>query len=245
MFIDSQVSLAITVKQPHQKVQPHIIMNILKQFNLVTGQKVKLQKSTIFFSKNTSPSTQRNICHILKLLKAKYFHSDNFFTARKTSANSWMWNTWLEVRDDFKEKARIRIQNGLSANIWDTPWLPGIPNNTPQKLSHSSSALVKVQDLFDSTRRRWNVDLLNNNFNSRDVQAILKVKELEPTKPDYLIGEGGPNITFTVKYAYDMMQQKALSRWDPPESSKDPKATTKMRKRTWKLKIKGKIKHFL
>ncbi|CAA0818580.1 Unknown protein, partial [Striga hermonthica] len=45
--------------------QANILLNLLEQYRLFSGQAINLQKSTIFFSKNTPQHIRSSICLVL------------------------------------------------------------------------------------------------------------------------------------------------------------------------------------
>ncbi|CAA0841330.1 Uncharacterized mitochondrial protein AtMg01250, partial [Striga hermonthica] len=59
LFADD--TLLFCLASPHQAVE---ILNILNSYYHISGQKINLIKSSIFFSKNTPPSVQASICSI-------------------------------------------------------------------------------------------------------------------------------------------------------------------------------------
>ncbi|GER28519.1 ribonuclease H-like superfamily protein [Striga asiatica] len=96
-----------------------------------------------------------------------------------------------KVLKEFQGGARYKINYGISVQIWDNPWIPGVPKLMPEKTHFSSPLLQKANDLLDSTRRSWNTETLKNNFTDMDMQAILKIRGMEPKKHDRLEWDSG------------------------------------------------------
>jgi len=53
----------------------------------------------------------------------------------KASSNprsSWLWKGLLKNRKVVELGACISISNGLNVDIWDSPWIPLMPNFKPR-----------------------------------------------------------------------------------------------------------------
>ncbi|PRQ57482.1 hypothetical protein RchiOBHm_Chr1g0348821 [Rosa chinensis] len=53
----------------------------------------------------------------VRVLKARYFPMDTFFTARKGSSPSWLWSSMLHGRDLLKPNVVWQIGNGINIPV--------------------------------------------------------------------------------------------------------------------------------
>ncbi|GER25079.1 RNA-directed DNA polymerase [Striga asiatica] len=143
---------------------------------------------------------------VCKVLKAKYFPQESLFTVPKKKNGSWLWNSWIEVRDSMQEGARYDIRDGKSMKIWEFPWVPSLLGF---KLSSSptdtTTHLIWVKDLIDQTGRHWNTQLVQSTFTDTEAQTILNIKSLDPLTPDMLVWDSGTNGAFSVSSTYSKL----------------------------------------
>ncbi|CAA0808800.1 Ribonuclease H-like superfamily protein [Striga hermonthica] len=108
-----------------------------------------------------------------------------------------------------------------------------------------NSNILKVKDLIDVTGRNWKKNIIQELFNEEEQAAILKITSLQPGEEDRLVWLCGKNGKHSAVASYDYLVNEKWKQLDIAEPSKGQAEVMKMRKRMWKLNIKGKIKHFL
>ncbi|CAA0823730.1 Unknown protein [Striga hermonthica] len=102
-----------------------------------------------------------------------------------------------------------------------------------------------VQQLFQDNRRSWNKELVESTFLPDEAKAILQMKDLDPHKPDSLRWVGDSKGKFIVADTYKSLIDIKWKQLDIPSSSTIHKEIKETRQRTWSLKIKRKIRHFI
>lgn len=69
-----------------------------------------------------------------------------------------------------KEGVVWRIGNGSQVKIWDNPWV--VDDDGRFLSSGRNNEFTMVSDLIDFERKEWKLDLIEDNFNARDVKCI-------------------------------------------------------------------------
>uniref|UniRef100_A0A803PDA2 RNase H type-1 domain-containing protein n=1 Tax=Cannabis sativa TaxID=3483 RepID=A0A803PDA2_CANSA len=119
------------------------VIKLLHEFELASGQKVNIAKSSIFFSPNSDAQTRSQICSILGMSEASdgslYLSLPNIIGHNKSSIFGFL-----------KNKVLARINN------WDGQFL--------------SSA---IDSLFSIEDRRWDAEIVYDLFNHQDATLIL------------------------------------------------------------------------
>ncbi|CAA0826189.1 Unknown protein [Striga hermonthica] len=156
-----------------------------------------------------------------------------------------MWNSWLSVRDSIKAGLCYQIRKGNKVKIWEHPWLPTVQGQIPSAISQEAKNYTLVEELLDNTGRNWNRDLVKRLFSDTDSEAILNLKDLDPSLEDKLRWKHDKNGTLSVASVYAKLADDKWRNMDIAESSKDHSDAKAMRKRSWSLRIKGKIRHFI
>ncbi|CAA0840196.1 Unknown protein [Striga hermonthica] len=91
----------------------------------------------------------------------------------------------------------------------------------------------------------WNLDLLQELFEENDKKAIQKMKSLDCTLKDRWIWSLINNGLFSVGKTYDTLILKKFRLLDLAEGSGSADMERKIKKKSWNLKITGKLKHFI
>lgn len=86
-----------------------------------------------------------------------------------------MWRSIKNAQEAVKNGTRRKIRNGMNTNVWGVQWLPDDANeclttNVPHQLRHT-----KVQGLMNIEGREWDIDILRDVCNERDLEVILRV----------------------------------------------------------------------
>ena len=87
--------------------------------------------------------------------------------------------------------------------------------------------------------------MVQQTFCERDAEAILEMPLSQTDGMDKLIWKFSKSGEFTVRSTYKRVEQQKRGQNREPKSCGRKLRVSKMWKRTWSLKVKGKIKHFL
>ncbi|KAL1827804.1 hypothetical protein ACET3Z_006216 [Daucus carota] len=167
------------------------------------------------------------------IMKAKYYPNSSFLDAEVGTNPSYVWRSILASIEVIKAGARKRIGNGRDTCIWGVPWLPEVNNGyvmTPMPVQLQDS---RIHSLMQDDGRRWDYDVINDIFQSRDAELIKHIPLPMKDTTDswfWILDEKGE---FTVKSGY---------RWLQGESEDVFKQYwTKL----WSLKLPCKVTSFL
>ncbi|XP_024195894.1 uncharacterized protein LOC112199065 [Rosa chinensis] len=90
----------------------------------------------------------------VRVLKARYFPMDTFFTARKGSSPSWLWSSMLHGRDLLKPNVVWQIGNGINIPVWDSNWIPQLPASLSFAASSEFLGLVSASSIPNANLHR-------------------------------------------------------------------------------------------
>jgi hypothetical protein len=101
------------------------------------------------------------------IIKAKHFPRSNVFEAKLGSRPSLSWRSMLSVRELVKQRAIWRIGNGEDVRVWGDCWLPKPSSFSIQSPRLQLPGNSLVRDLIDPDTKRWNKNLIEQNFMRR------------------------------------------------------------------------------
>ncbi|GAA0153793.1 hypothetical protein LIER_11950 [Lithospermum erythrorhizon] len=179
---------------------------------------------------------------LAKVFKAKYFSDEDYWTASMGPKSSFTWRSLISVRNIMKQAIRWKTGDGKTIRIWEDNWL----NHTWLR-KHITPTLedfpnATVSDLIDKDIGTWNISKVRSGFYNVDSKEILKISLNNLNQADTLLWGPHQKGCFSVKTAYEFIH--TLSQ----ETSSGPTTSNSQRfnyKKFWKIKIQGKIKHFL
>ncbi|CAH9093766.1 unnamed protein product [Cuscuta europaea] len=132
----------------------------LKEFNLAMLAK---QAWRIF----TNPGSL-----VSRVFKARCYPKGDFLSASLGYNPSFIWRSLFETQEIIKGGYKWRVGDGKSIKIWEDPWLPDREN--PRVISDVGLGLEQtvVANLMDESGKAWDMDVLRDLFDSRDVGLI-------------------------------------------------------------------------
>lgn len=138
---------------------------------------------------------------LYKVLSAKYFLEGSTLEAPISSKGSYAWRSILQSREVILKGAVWRIGDRHSISIWDHKWLlkPGKGKIVSPRIDAS---LEKVSDLFYPNTTKWNIELLENSFYSKEVDIIRRIYVSKLSQVDSLVWPLSPEDSYSVKTAY-------------------------------------------
>lgn len=170
-----------------------------------------------------------------KVYKARYFPHTNFLSAKLGGSPSFVWRSILEAQNVIKEEVACRVDSGGSINVVKDSWLPDTRN---PYVSSNNAALenMSLSSILIHEENRWDVDLLYELFNERDVNLILSIP-INQSEYDVWYWEKERLGHYLVISAYVLIQEL--------KNMNNAGASLKCWKRLRALKIPFKFKHFL
>ncbi|GER49157.1 ribonuclease H-like superfamily protein, partial [Striga asiatica] len=104
-----------------------------------------------------------------------------------------------------------QIGDGTDTLLWSNPWLSSAHCHTPAvQFQMDLLSLRRVCDLFDSTGRDWDRELVSQTFSPKDAQLILKTHLVRGDSKDKWIWRLEKSSTFTIKSAYKAVFMTAV-----------------------------------
>lgn len=181
---------------------------------------------------------------VCKVLRAKYFPSCSLMEAEVKHNSSWFWKSVSGSKKLLAEGLRNRVGNGERTNVWWDCWVPGLEGGRIRSQEPGGCEVQKVAQLIKDAR--WDVDLLYQLFDEREVEEILKIPISQSSIPDSYFWVGTKHGNYSVKTGYveakRMINQKGQKR---NASSSRLQEYQGIWKEIWHLDIKPKVKHFI
>ncbi|CAA0831297.1 Ribonuclease H-like superfamily protein, partial [Striga hermonthica] len=115
----------------------------------------------------------------------------------------------------------------------------------PALMELAREHLVWVKDLMNDSGTGWNSWLVNQVFDPGDSSAILAINTLKPNHPDRLYWKLDKKGLFSVASTYSFLAHQKLLALDIPSSSSSPGTLCVGLSRCWKIKVAGRLKHFI
>ncbi|KAL6218194.1 hypothetical protein ACLB2K_011409 [Fragaria x ananassa] len=122
----------------------------------------------------------------VRVLKARYFSTTNFFDARKGSSPSWLWSSLLHGRELLHRHVAWQIGNGTDIPVWNTNWIPHLPG---MRLTPHSSVDLKmtVDSLINWNTHSWDISAIGGSIAPSQCQAIQAIPLISPHKINKMI----------------------------------------------------------
>lgn len=179
-----------------------------------------------------------------RILKARYYPRETFFTAAVGDRPSTTWRGILTVRGCLSRGLHRHIGNGLDTAIWGDSWLSSAPKG--RVLTTRSPQLIfpdRVADLIDWETYSWNYDLISSTFWPVDVHQILRVPFGSPATAEKLVWAFSKTGMFTVRSCYhSILEERQLEAEGGGSLDGDSHFRWEW---IWSLKVPPKIRTFL
>ncbi|KAK5845959.1 hypothetical protein PVK06_002213 [Gossypium arboreum] len=147
------------------------LKGILENYKFMLGQKVKLDKSTLFFSSNSSIRDRELIS---RALRAKYYPNTDFMQAKLGNYPLYTWRSIWETRKVLQDGMAWRVGSSENISIWQDVWVLRLENQRVQE-SASDYSVTKVADLIGLNLRQWKEEVITRLFSNKEAEAILDI----------------------------------------------------------------------
>ncbi|KAL9840567.1 putative reverse transcriptase zinc-binding domain-containing protein [Arabidopsis thaliana] len=107
-----------------------------------------------------------------KVFKGRYFRKSNPLDNIKSYSPSYGWRSMISARSLVHKGLIKRVGSGASISVWEDPWIPA---QFPRPAKSNGSIFepsLKVSSLIDNRSNFWNMDLLKELFDPKDVPLI-------------------------------------------------------------------------
>ena len=110
-----------------------------------------------------------------KVLKARYFPRSSILDANLGFNPSFIWRSIMAAKDVVIRGRRIQIGNGQQVIIGKDPWLPDPEGGFTTSELPEEIVMAPVCSLMMANECRWDYNVVNDLFNTRDRDLILKI----------------------------------------------------------------------
>jgi hypothetical protein len=133
--------------------------------------------------------------------------------------------------------ACISISNGLNIDVWNSPWIPTLPNFKPRpNVNLLELPPFIVAELILPSVRYWNLQLLYDLFDPDSIQNILNIHIPQVISFDKWSWAPSPSGLFSVKSAHELVLAS---------SGRTSPFTPEVWFKLWGLKLQAGLKHLL
>ncbi|KAJ1279054.1 hypothetical protein BS78_04G125600 [Paspalum vaginatum] len=182
-----------------------------------------------------------------KVLEAKYHPHTSFWKASTTGSRSVFWSSIQLMRHYIHENFIYQIHEGV-VKIWSEPWCPMWDNiHSHLKIPSTVNPLPnQVKDLWNYNEQSWNIELINQVFDTQDAQIIENIPVVYQKTKDILMWNPSKNGDCSTKEAYKFLTIPSTPITNLHGSRGVTTQPLALLDRTWKDKnIQPKFKTFL
>ncbi|XP_030479041.1 uncharacterized mitochondrial protein AtMg00310-like [Cannabis sativa] len=141
-----------------------------------------------------------------RIYKARYFPNGNFLSAEIGLNPSFIWWSVFESQRLVRDGARRRIGSGVSTPVLNVPWL--VSDENPCVISrHPGLAHSTVSQLMHIDRKQWDLEVLHDLFEARDIELIMQVPLSDNVNVDSWFWGKESNGFYSVKSSYRYLQE--------------------------------------
>ena len=157
--------------------------------------------------------------------------------------SSYVWKSLMAAQPILKKGCCWRVGDGATIKVMADKW---IPNHVTNRVLHppvEEEWEWRVSDLIDWRTNTWDRVMVEANFHSFDVEAILRIPLSRRYVPDMVFWLHTKDGDYSVKSGYHIARLLAKQDADLGESSREVMGSSIWAK-LWKLKIPNKIRIF-
>ena len=176
-----------------------------------------------------------------KVFKSKYFPNSTIFEAKSTNG-SYVWKGILKARKVITLGAKWHVGDGRCIRIYGDNWIPS--EGSGKVISPRTSLVTNalVAELIHLVSGWWDSQIIDSNFLLFEAQRIKAIPISFVAPEDILIWPKSSDGTYSVKTGYKALCEESLG---GSASGSDSGVGSSHWSGVRKLKVPGKIKHFL
>lgn len=143
----------------------------------------------------------------VRIMAAKYHNSTSFWSSQRSTGCSRLWQAIMQYRNLLANYVQWVIRNGHTCPAYSQPWFQQWRTMQPPS---RAQCLIRVDSLFSNTDLSWDREALTQFGGEEMANRILQEHSkmvLNPDVPDKLMYTWASNGAFSVKAAYNMVDQ--------------------------------------
>jgi hypothetical protein len=177
-----------------------------------------------------------------RVFKEKYFRHATFLESGIGSNPSYTWRSIWSAKHLLKKGLVWRVGDGKKIQIWKDKWIPTPTSYMIQSPYIVLDQEVRVSSLISMDTKWWDISLIQDIFNRKEVDIIYGLALCSGRQEDKLIWVGSKNGIFSVHSAYHLAKESdEVERGCCSFSDR----TRGLWKVVWSLKVSKVIHHFL
>lgn len=183
-------------------------------------------------------------CLMTRVLRGKYLGAVSLLTTQQGNHQSYAWKSLLHGRDLLVQGLRRLVGNGRNIHVWTEPWLQDETGvcRTPLRRQRCFDVNLRVSDLIDFRRRKWNTQLLQELFVPGDVQLLLQNQPVTSVKDSWVWKHQCTGI-YTVKTGYELAMSVNMT--NVINGQLQLPSLNPLKAQVWKCKAPTKIRVFM
>ncbi|XP_024042737.1 uncharacterized protein LOC127899877 [Citrus sinensis] len=139
---------------------------------------------------------------VAQIFKARYYSRTTFAEATLGHNPSYAWRLIMAAKQVVINGSRIQIGDGKQTFIGTDPWLPDSECGFTSTVLSEHVQSAPVSSLIVPSTRTWDHDILNDIFDDRDKNLILKIPLSERRTADLWYWMREPKGAYTVRSSY-------------------------------------------
>lgn len=124
---------------------------------------------------------------VSQLLKDKYYPNADFVKVNLGYCPSYTWRSTWSSRVILAEGLRFKIEDGSNVKVWHDKWLRDVKNPKLETPLMASLEDIRVRNLLIRNNLEWDMEMLDELFNPRDVRVISNIPLSYASGDDKLI----------------------------------------------------------
>lgn len=143
---------------------------------------------------------------VAQIFKARYYSRTTFAEATLGHNPSYAWRLIMAAKQVVINGSRIQIGDGKQTFIGTDPWLPDSECGFTSTVLSEHVQSAPVSSLIVPSTRTWDHDILNDIFDDRDKNLILKIPLSERRTADLWYWMREPKGAYTVRSSYKVLR---------------------------------------
>lgn len=174
---------------------------------------------------------------VARIFKARYFPTSHVLKASRGSGSSFLWTGLWTAKEELCKGFRWVLGNGNDIIATKDPWLRKKRDFCVDQSPFYEGRNEVVSSFFLCTEKKWNINLVREQFLKEDADAILALHIPQRDIGDKVAWTGSNKGIYNAKSGYQYWHRLNLSHIELPQNVGW--------KKVWHLKLPHKVKVFI